>query len=189
MSDLFDKPALRTRLRALRRTLAAENPEAGAQAAMWLPLDRLPRYRVYALYHPRGSEIDPAPLFRPLGMNGAAPTLPVAVDRDGPLQFRLWSDRMPLEPDAFGVPAPQPVMPAMTPELVIAPVLGFDRRGGRLGQGGGHYDRTLANLRARAPVFVIGLAFSGQEVSELPLEPHDQRLDAILTETEYIEVG
>jgi 5-formyltetrahydrofolate cyclo-ligase len=96
---------------------------------------------------------------------------------------------MPLEPDAFGVPAPQPVMPAMTPELVIAPVLGFDRRGGRLGQGGGHYDRTLANLRARAPVFVIGLAFSGQEVSELPLEPHDQRLDAILTETEYIEVG
>jgi 5-formyltetrahydrofolate cyclo-ligase len=65
VSDLFDKPALRTRLRALRRTLAAENPEAGAQAAMWLPLDRLPRYRVYALYHPRGSEIDPAPLFHP----------------------------------------------------------------------------------------------------------------------------
>jgi 5-formyltetrahydrofolate cyclo-ligase len=74
------------------------------------------------------------------------------------------------------------------PDLVIAPLLAFDRAGGRIGQGGGHYDRTIAALRTQGPLFVIGLAFAGQEVAELPHEPHDQRLDAILTETAYIEV-
>jgi 5-formyltetrahydrofolate cyclo-ligase len=71
---------------------------------------------------------------------------------------------------------------------VICPLLAFDRRGGRLGQGGGFYDRTLANLRACKPVFALGLAYAGQEVDGLLIEPHDERLDAILTEKGYIEV-
>jgi 5-formyltetrahydrofolate cyclo-ligase len=77
----------------------------------------------------------------------------------------------------------------VTPNLVIAPVLAFDRHGGRLGQGGGHYDRTLADLRGQRPVFVLGVAFAGQEIEAAPMDPHDQRLDAILTETGYIEVS
>ncbi|MFZ3007447.1 MAG: 5-formyltetrahydrofolate cyclo-ligase, partial [Phenylobacterium sp.] len=71
---------------------------------------------------------------------------------------------------------------------VIAPLLAFDRKGGRLGQGGGHYDRTLESLRSSRPVFVLGLAYAGQEVEPMDLDPHDQRLDAILTETGYREV-
>ena len=78
---------------------------------------------------------------------------------------------------------------AVTPDLIIAPLLAFDRAGGRLGQGGGHYDRTIAALRARGPLFVIGLAYAGQEIEAVPrMKPHDQRLDAILTEIGYIEV-
>jgi len=86
------------------------------------------------------------------------------------------------------VPAPPPSASPVHPDLVIAPVLAFDRRGGRLGQGGGHYDRTLARLRRQRPVFVLGVAFAGQEVDAVPMGPHDQRLDAIVTETAYIEV-
>ena len=71
--------------------------------------------------------------------------------------------------------------------MVIAPLLAFDRGGGRLGQGGGHYDRTLEALRVQGRVFVVGLAYAGQEVAEVPSQPHDQKLDAILTETGYIE--
>jgi len=71
------------------------------------------------------------------------------------------------------------------PDLVITPLVGFDRFGGRLGQGGGHYDQALASLRRTGPVFVLGLAFAGQEVDRLALEPHDQTLDAILTEAGY----
>jgi 5-formyltetrahydrofolate cyclo-ligase len=75
---------------------------------------------------------------------------------------------------------------ALSPDLILAPLLAFDRRGGRLGQGGGSYDRTLATLRAAGEVFVIGLAFAGQEIDRVPTEPHDQGLDAILTELAYI---
>ena len=77
---------------------------------------------------------------------------------------------------------------AASPDLIIAPLLAFDRTGGRLGQGGGHYDRTIEALRARGSLFVIGLAYAGQEIDAVPREPHDQPLDAILTELGYIEV-
>ena len=189
MTSGLDKTALRSRLRAVRRRLAAEIPDAGKRAARRLPCRRLPPYRVFSSYHPLGSEMDPMPLMLQLWGGGDCPTLPVAVDRHSPLVFRLWAKGMRLEPDAFGIPAPPPIMPALTPDLVIAPVLGFDRAGHRLGQGAGHYDRTIANLRARKQVVVIGLAFSGQELAEVPAEPHDEPLDAILTETEFIAVA
>jgi 5-formyltetrahydrofolate cyclo-ligase len=76
------------------------------------------------------------------------------------------------------------------PDLVIAPLLAFQLDGTRLGQGGGYYDRALEALRAQKPdVFVLGLGYSGQRTENLPREPHDQRLDAILTEKEYIAVN
>ena len=68
------------------------------------------------------------------------------------------------------------------------PLVAFDRRGGRLGQGGGHFDRTLEALDAKGKVFAIGLAYAGQEVAAVPREEHDRPLDAILTEREYIAV-
>jgi 5-formyltetrahydrofolate cyclo-ligase len=114
--------------------------------------------------------------------------LPSAEEADAPLLFRAWDIRDTFVPDLFGVPSPPPTASILHPDLVICPLLAFDRRGSRLGQGGGHYDRTIANLRAMKPVFVLGLAYAGQEVEEIPAEAHDQRLDAILTETGYIEV-
>jgi 5-formyltetrahydrofolate cyclo-ligase len=104
------------------------------------------------------------------------------------LRFRRWNPQDRLEPDAFGIPSPPRSAPELVPNLVIAPLLAFDRTGGRLGQGAGHYDRTLAELRRDRPVFLLGLGFAGQEVEALPQDAHDQRLDAILTETAYIEV-
>jgi 5-formyltetrahydrofolate cyclo-ligase len=95
-----------------------------------------------------GSEFDPRPLMLRLAENGATAALPVAASRDAALEFREWDPRDDLEPDAFGIPAPPLWAAAVVPDLVLAPVLGFDRRGNRLGQGAGHYDRTLANLRA-----------------------------------------
>lgn len=184
-----DKTALRARLRALRRRLAQAAPDAGARAAELLDIARLPAFASFSGYAPMGSEIDPAPLMARLAETGAGPCLPVAVSREAPLEFRLWDPREGLEPDAFGIPAPPLWADVVLPDLVVAPLLAFDRRGMRLGQGAGHYDRTLANLRAEKPVFVLGLAYSGQEVDEVPAEAHDEPLDAILTETEYIEVS
>ncbi|WP_304170644.1 5-formyltetrahydrofolate cyclo-ligase [Phenylobacterium aquaticum] len=179
---------LRRAFRVRRAALAKAAPDAAQRAADLAPIHALPAFACFAGYHALGSELNPGPLIRRLSALGGLFALPVCEGPDAPLIFRLWDDRDRPVPDAMGVPAPPPHAPRVHPDLVIVPLLGFDRRGGRLGQGGGHYDRTLAALRAVRPVFVLGLAYAGQEAPELDLEPHDQRLDAILTENGYIPV-
>jgi len=143
---------------------------------------------VVAGYSRAGSEIDPAPVMAELARRAGGAlrlALPATTALDAPLSFRAWAPGQALAPDLMGLAAPPASAPAVRPDLVIAPLLAFDARGGRLGQGGGHYDRTLAALRAHGPVFVLGLAFAGQEVEALELAPHDQRLDAVLTDEGY----
>ena len=191
MTKPLDKTALRARMRALRRRLAEEAPDAAERAARRLPLSRFSRFRIVAAYRPQGSELDPQPVLDAiLGFDPgfATAVLPVALDKSSPLKFRHWNPKDRLVPDAFGILAPPPTAPELVPNLVITPLLAFDGKGGRLGQGAGHYDRTLANLRKARPVFMLGLGYAGQQVDEIPVERHDQRLDAILTETGYIEV-
>ncbi|MCA6285637.1 5-formyltetrahydrofolate cyclo-ligase [Phenylobacterium sp.] len=178
------RPDLRRRLRRRRRALAVAAPQAGEAAARLLPPDALPPVRTFAAYLPTGGEIDPGPLSARLLALGVERLLPRAFE-DGSLRFLDAPPEAPLAPDAAGVPAPLPDRPERRPDLVIAPLVGFDRFGGRLGQGGGHYDRALERLRRNGPVFVLGLAYAGQEVDRLALEPHDQTLDAVLTEVGY----
>ena len=184
---MSDKTALRAQLRSLRRRLAAENPDAAHSAAQHWPHGRFDAAKVFGLYHAAGSELDPTPLRSRLPAGHVA--LPVATSRQGALVFRLHKTGEALVPDALGIPAPDLSAQPVLPDVVVTPLLAFDRRGGRLGQGGGHYDRTIANLRRMKTVFVVGLAYAGQELPKIPMEPHDQRLDAILTETEYLEFG
>lgn len=185
----LDKTTLRVLLRQLRRKLAAADPDAAERAAARLSLDRLPAFSVFSGYQPLGSEFDPRPAMARLAETGAACALPVAESREAPLAFRAFDPAVELVPDAFKIPAPPAAAAVLVPDLVLVPLLAFDRRGGRLGQGAGHYDRTLSQLRAARPVFALGLAFAGQEVEDLPVDPHDEPLDAILTETEFISVA
>jgi 5-formyltetrahydrofolate cyclo-ligase len=183
------KAALRLALRGQRKILAAAAPDAAVRAAALMPSPVIAPGFIVAGYRAWGGEIDPWPLMARLAACGAALALPVALDRDSPLRFRAWTEGDALAPDAFNIASPVEAAGEVDPDLVIAPLLAFDRAGGRIGQGGGHYDRTLAALRARRPVFVLGLAYAGQELAEIPIEAHDQRLDAILTEKAYIEAA
>lgn len=189
MNTPSEKSRLRAKLRRRRRELAQAAPEASERACEHLRLSRFPAFACYAGYYAVGSELDPSPLIRKLARTGAMFAMPAAERPDAPLAFRAWDSRDVPVPDIFGIPSPPHTSPELHPDLILCPLLAFDRAGGRLGQGGGHYDRTIANLRAMKPVFVLGLAYAGQEVERLPMEPHDQRLNAILTETGYIEVG
>lgn len=173
-------------MRALRRELARRAPGAADAAAAHLPSALVGRFAIISGYHPLGGELDPRPLMRRLRAGGAQMALPVTVARDTALIFRAFSPGEALTADVIGVPAPGPQAPQVTPSLVITPLVAFDRAGGRMGQGGGFYDRTLEALRAQGPVFALGLAYAGQEVARLPHETHDQKLDAILTENAYI---
>jgi 5-formyltetrahydrofolate cyclo-ligase len=177
---MSDKHELRAAMRAERKRLAGLDAGAADRAAR--QAGALPPGRIVALYRAIGSEMDVEPLARALLEAGRELCLPVVTARDAAMIFRRWSPGEPLELDEAGVPAPFPLAEVVDPDLILAPLLAFDAGGGRLGQGGGYYDRTFA---ARPDAARVGLAYAGQEVADLPIEPHDIRLHGVLTETGY----
>ena len=112
---------------------------------------------------------------------GGRVCVPVIPGPAQPLRFHEWHPDARMVPGAFGALIPEGGA-ELVPTVLIVPLLAFDRRGFRLGYGGGFYDRTLEGLRARGPVTAIGFAFAAQQVDEVPIEPTDQPLDLIVTE-------
>ncbi|MGZ2258719.1 5-formyltetrahydrofolate cyclo-ligase [Roseobacter sp. A03A-229] len=131
-------------------------------------------------YMPIRTEIDPLPAMAEAAAYGPV-GIPVITGDGQPLRFAQWEPDMALVPGAFGALIPETPQ-FFEPEIVIVPLVAFDARGGRLGYGGGFYDRTLALLRAKRPTLAIGFAYAAQEATQLPLEPTDQTLDFIVTE-------
>ncbi len=141
-----------------------------------------PAGTVFSAYAPMRGEIDPRPLISQLIATGLVCALPVVVGREEPLLFRRWQVGEPLLPGPFGTQQPSDESPALVPEVLLLPLLAYDREGQRLGYGGGYYDRTLAALRAAGPVAAVGLAFAGQMVETVPSAASDEPLDWVVTE-------
>jgi 5-formyltetrahydrofolate cyclo-ligase len=184
------KAAMRVQMRARRKELIREHPEAdwqaGDQAQALLDGLKLKRPGVAALYHASGAEMDPRPLAENLIKLGWSIALPACEEPDAPVVFRNWRPGDRLAPDAVGITSPLASAGEVVPDLVVVPLIAFDAAGGRLGQGGGYYDRTLSELRAAKPAPpCVGLAFAGQEVDAVPREDHDQKLDGVLSELGY----
>ncbi len=135
-------------------------------------------------YAPMRTEIDPLPAMAEAAAYGPV-GMPVIQAAATPLEFREWTPDCAMIDGAFGAQIPE-FGEWIEPEIVIVPLVAFDRRGGRLGYGGGFYDRTLERLRARRATLAIGFAFAGQEQATLPLEETDQPLDLIVTEAGII---
>ena len=180
------KAQLRIVAAAVRRAAALAAPDAAERLVQHWPAQLRPT--VVAGYCPLRDELDPTPLMLALAVNGARLCLPVTSPRgsDAGLVFHLWRPGDALARSGFGVFEPHASAPQVTPDLLLVPLLAFDRAGGRLGYGAGHYDRTLASRSPRP--LAIGVAYAAQERSDLPLEPHDEPLDGILTEQAYIPV-
>lgn len=182
-----DKAALRPALRARRRARAADGDDgagdilAQAVAALLQGCEIMPP-AIVAGYWALDDEINPAKTLQHLRALGYRTALPVTQGRDAGLVFRLADSATPLRKSSFGVMEPSSGEEVM-PDVVLVPLLGFDDRCQRLGYGAGHYDRTLAGMRAHRDVFAAGLAFDVQRVGhDLPAEDHDQPLDCIITE-------
>jgi len=114
-----------------------------------------------------------------LRARGVRAALPVVVEKKQPMQFRLWSPGCRMERGVWNIPIPADG-PAVTPDVVIAPLVGFDAEYYRLGCGGGYFDRTLASL-ARKP-FVVGIGYAASRLATIHPQPHDIPMDAIVTE-------
>jgi 5-formyltetrahydrofolate cyclo-ligase len=135
-------------------------------------------------YWPIRSEVDPRSLMEALIARGQDVALSQILHPH--LSWRLWWPGDVLIKGGFGVREPGPDAPEVFPKALLVPLVAFDRRGGRIGYGKGHFDRAIAALEAQHPVLTIGLAYAVQEIDEVPVESHDRLLDVIITEAELI---
>jgi len=170
---------------ALTRRKGLDPTEAGqAMAARVLRNCPPPPNAVVSGFWPIGDEIDIRPLLHALHERGHLVALPVTPRRGEPLTFAGWQPGDALIPERFGTM--RPIGPPLVPDFLLVPLLAFDASGGRLGYGGGFYDRTLAALPNR---FRLGCAFAAQQVDAVPVGPYDIRLDAVATENGIIRCG
>lgn len=180
----LDKIKAEARKAAFARRKAAH--EAARPGASGHLSEVLAGYRGVPLsgYMPIRTEIDPLPAMEEAAAHGPV-GVPVIRGAGLPLEFSRWEPGCALRQGPFGALVPD-VDEVFEPEILIVPLVAFDRNGGRLGYGGGFYDRTLERLRARRATLAIGFAYAAQEAEFLPLEPTDQPLDMIVTEAGVI---
>lgn len=139
-------------------------------------------------FFPIRSEIDPRPLMELLRVNGARLCLPVVVNKTT-IVFRELVRGAELIDTGFGTSGPNEDAEVLDPDIMIMPLSAYDMNGGRIGYGAGHYDRAIARLldKKRSPQ-LIGLAFECQQVEIVPIESHDQPLQAMLNENGFFEI-
>jgi 5-formyltetrahydrofolate cyclo-ligase len=174
----FREAAKLTRANAFRRHGAVAAERIAARGVAFAA----PRPRaIVSAFAAIGEELDAAPLVLRLRAEGYRICLPVMQGKGRPLLFRAWDAGDPMAERTWGIREPLPSAPEVDPDVILAPLLAFDRTGYRLGYGAGFFDRTLAAVRARKPIIAIGLAYDEQEVDAVPHLDYDQRLDWVLT--------
>lgn len=183
MNDIPEQKAAARKSAFARRKAAYE--AAGEDSARLLA-EILAQHRGIPIsgYLPIRTEIDPLPAMAEAAAHRNV-GVPVILGADMPLKFAKWTPNVELVEGAFGAPIPARAC-YFEPELVIVPLVAFDTNGGRLGYGGGFFDRTLELLRARRPTLAVGFAFDEQETDALPLEPTDQPLYMLVTQSRVI---
>jgi 5-formyltetrahydrofolate cyclo-ligase len=182
------KSSLRATALAARDAVAVADRRRAAQT---IAMRRFPvplgEGTIVAGYSPIRSECDPIPLMRSLAAKGAQLALPVIHARDKELSFAEWRQGGQLVAGPFGILQPRSEAMLLEPDVILVPLVAFDRRCRRIGYGAGYYDRTLAILRKQKVVIAVGIAFAAQEVEAIPADEHDERLDLVLTERETVD--
>ncbi|MDX3909022.1 MAG: 5-formyltetrahydrofolate cyclo-ligase [Sphingobium sp.] len=185
---MVEKQQLREEARSRRRAFVAGlDPLAHRLAFKVLPsplAQMIGARDTVALYTAMDDEAPAQRLGHALIAHGKTVALACALDRLGSMEFRRWNPDDPLVPGPFGTSHPPVGSEVLNPDVIVAPLLAFDARMGRLGQGGGYYDRAFAR---HPDALRIGLAWSVQEIEIVPTDPWDLPLDAVLTETSLIE--
>lgn len=183
MTDLTEIKAAARKAAFARRKQAHADAAPGAEGRL---AEVLAGHRgvPVAGYMPIRTEINPLSVMAEAAAHGPV-GVPVIEAAGQPLWFSKWEPECAMVDGPFGAQVPALGEP-MVPQIVIVPLVAWDRAGGRLGYGGGFYDRTLEGLRARGPVLAIGFAYAAQEAEDLPLEPTDQPLNMIVTERDIL---
>ena len=135
-------------------------------------------------YYPSNYEIDDLAILDLLEKKNFNVSLPI-IKKDNQMNFYRWSRSDPLRVNKFGIPEPVSSK-IFYPDILLVPLVAYDNNLNRLGYGGGYYDRYIEKLEKFKKVIKIGLAFSFQKISSIPINQHDKRLDFIITEKEVL---
>lgn len=189
MDTIDEKAQLRTALRTRRDAMFASLDSAARLFAFHAPPTPLKtlieQARCVAGYRPAGSEADPGALLAFAAQAGRTIALPYVERRSVPMRFLAWKPGDALIAGQWGLEQPDiATAPEVAPDLFLAPLLAFDRRLHRLGQGAAYYDRAFARY---PDAMRVGIAWSAQEVDLVPDDPWDVPLHAVLTEREWIQ--
>jgi 5-formyltetrahydrofolate cyclo-ligase len=188
-TDIITKAGLRAAALARRDLLTTAERERASAAivAQAIALIEEAGPKTLAAYLPIRTEVDPRPIIVWAFRNGIAVALPAVIDPTT-IVFRRHRETDVLEDGHFGTLHPSASAEIVHPDLVISPMIAFDRRGRRLGHGRGFYDRAVARLQAEGHrPLLVGVAFAVQEVEMIPAEGHDVYMDWVVTENEMID--
>lgn len=176
------KDILRDQARKHRARIVVAASDYEQAAAYFFKDVMPPKTAIISGYWPKGREFDPVVILEQAHEQGHLCALPVVQKDSKTLKFVAWTPSSKMKEGAYGVLVPEEQAVEIYPDIILVPLLAFDRRGYRLGQGGGYYDTTLAHLRAQKNIQAVGLGYANQSVLfNLPVEDHDQKLDWVIT--------
>jgi 5-formyltetrahydrofolate cyclo-ligase len=149
-----------------------------------LKIDKL-NFKSIGGYYPSNYEIDDLDILDLLEKKNFKVSLPI-IKKDNQMNFYSWSRNDPLKINKFGIPEPVSSK-IFYPDILLVPLVAYDVSLNRLGYGGGYYDRYIEKIEKVKKVVKIGLAFSFQKISSIPINQYDKRLDFIVTEKEILK--
>lgn len=176
-----EKETLRRDFRDMRRAIKQKAQDGKKATALFQQHINPDKDLTIAGYWPVGGEFDCATLLKTLDKEGHRCALPSVEEGTRILSFVSWTADTELKKRSFGIYEPRHTT-LVVPDILVMPLLAFDMRGYRLGQGGGYYDATLEHLRARRKVLAVGVAYEEQKcLSGVPHDDHDEKLDWVIT--------
>ena len=179
---------LRKKFFELRKNISSEHALFASQkiANKAEEIVKIFKPKVIAGFYPFKHEVNTLPLLGKLFSLGCKLCIPITPTNNKPLKFKEWHPKQVLQKGRFGILEPPKTSRTIQPDLLLVPLLAYDKFGNRLGYGGGFYDRYIEKIEKIKKVIKIGLAFSFQKIKDIPLNQYDKKLDFIITEKEIL---
>ena len=174
------KSLLRKKLLKSREENYLKNNQINIRPIIKILKKRKFKNKILGVYYPYNYEIDIMPLVEKFQRLNYSITLP-KIGMNSEMNFFQWSTKDPLSINKFGIPEPISNK-AKFPDILLVPLLAFDKNFNRIGYGGGFYDRYINRLKKIKKIITIGVAFSFQKIKKIPVEKYDIKLDFVVTE-------
>ena len=179
------KSKLRKKILKIRQKFSTKNIQLNFKQIIKILKKEKTTNKIIGGYYPVNFEIDDLALLRKFKKNKFNISLPV-IKKKSQMDFYSWSFSEPLKINTYGIPEPEKKN-IVYPDVLLIPLVAFDKNLNRLGYGGGYYDRLIKRLSKKKNIIKIGLAFSIQEIDKIPINEYDQKLDYIVTNKNIIK--